>query len=414
MTDELIVALKELHPAQSEIFEKAKRFNHLRCGRRFGKTTLIEELASIALEGKRVGIWYPTSKDSSDVWIDLKYTYREVTEKCNEQLKQLRLWGGGIIDFWSMDEPMSGQGRKYHRAIIDEAAKAGKLYIAWEETIMPTLADYQGDAWIMSRPKGYSNGFYLIEAKHRNSERWAFFHYTMYDNPYIEREEVEIQKEELDTFAFEQECMAEYVDINSMPFLHQWDAKKHVKECPINETLSIRLSFDFNIDPFAVSIYQRDSNTINIIDKIRLGNSDIEQVCDAILSKYGEQQYIVTGDASGGARTGMVRGKRSYWEVIIQRLKIPRNDRSRILKRGKNLDLIESRNLCNLVLNHPRIGMFIDPKNEELIRDCGIAQVDEYGVLIKNRNKQKNDFLDTWRYICDAEFPDIIRKFKAY
>ena len=116
--------LKKPHPAQQRILDTARRFNHLRCGRRFGKTSLIEELSSISLDGKRVGIWFPTYKDLSEVWADLIKTYSPVIKRKNEQLKEIELLTGGKIDFWSMEDPESGQGRKYHRAIIDEAAKA--------------------------------------------------------------------------------------------------------------------------------------------------------------------------------------------------------------------------------------------------------------------------------------------------
>src|SRR5687767_404215 len=95
--------LQALHTAQEYILKNAKRFNHLRCGRRFGKTTLIEELSSISLDGKLVGIWFPTYKDLSEVWKDLKKTYRPIISRQNEQLKQIELITGGLIDLWSME-----------------------------------------------------------------------------------------------------------------------------------------------------------------------------------------------------------------------------------------------------------------------------------------------------------------------
>jgi len=60
---ELKVKLQTPHESQSFILDNANRFNHLRCGRRFGKTSLIEELCLVALDGFPVGIWFPTYKD---------------------------------------------------------------------------------------------------------------------------------------------------------------------------------------------------------------------------------------------------------------------------------------------------------------------------------------------------------------
>src|SRR5688500_17846340 len=251
-------SLQKLHPGQKHIIQNARRFNHLRCGRRFGKTTLIEELSSVALDGYPVGIWFPTYKDLSEVWKDLKKLYKPISSRVNEQLKQIELVTGGLIDFWSMEDPDSGQGRKYKRAIIDEAAKAAKLYQAWENTIRPTLTDLIGDAFILSRPKGKDNGFYLIEEKHREFSNWAFFKFTTYDNPFIDRGEIEEAKTQLDKLTFEQEFMAEYVDANDRPFLYKFDQSIHcVDFYKPNPHLPILASFDFNKDPMTCLIGQQ-------------------------------------------------------------------------------------------------------------------------------------------------------------
>jgi hypothetical protein len=402
---ELKVKLQTPHESQSFILDNANRFNHLRCGRRFGKTSLIEELCLVALDGFPVGIWFPTYKDLSEVWKSVNAAYRDVIRSKNEQIKQIELITGGIIDFWSMDDPDSGQGRKYKRAIIDEGAKAKKLYKAWEETIRPTLTDLIGDAFILSRPKGYNNGFYKLEEKHRKFSNWSFFHYTTYDNPFISKDEIEEAKLQIDDVTFQQEYMAEYVDASAMPFLYSFDRNKHVGECYLDEDLDVRLSFDFNIDPFTVTVYQKpEKNSVRVVDFIRLPNSDIYQMCDQIKAKFPNHFIVVTGDASGGNRTGMVRGKSSYWYIIKTELNL--RD-AQIRKRGKNIGLIESRVLCNSALQHKDI--LITPKHTELIRDCAFANVDEEGILIKDRQDNKNDFLDGFRYLLDIEFPELIR-----
>lgn len=403
---ERTLRLQTPHTEQTDILDNHRRFNHLRCGRRFGKTALIEELSSIAIDNKIVGIWFPTYKDLSEVWKAVKNTFREVIQHKNEQLNQITLITGGVIDFWSMSEPDSGQGRKYHRAIIDEAAKAGKLYQAWEETIRPTLTDYVGDAWIMSRPKGYNNGFYRLEDKHKKFDNWAFFHKTTYDNPFILDSEIEEAKSQLDSMTFEQEYMAEYVDANSKPFLYSFDREKHVlkTDIAIDHSYDVRLSFDFNIDPFCVTVYQRIGNSIRFLDKIRLSDSDIYQVCDHIKAMFPSDFLIVTGDASGKNRTGTTRGKDSYWRIIKRELNLKD---AQIRLRGKNLGLIESRVLCNSALQHRDIT--INPSHVELVKDCVHAGVNDEGVLIKDRNDNKNDFLDGFRYALDVEFPELTR-----
>lgn len=398
--------LQKPHPKQQEILDNAARFNHLRCGRRFGKTSLINRLCLPAVEGFPIGIFYPTHKDFSEVWKSIKSTYRELITEKNETLKQITLIGGGVIDFWSMDEPESGQGRKYKRVIIDESAKAPKLQRAWEETIRPTLTDYIGDAWIMSRPKP-NTYFKQLEDDHTGRDEWRFFHYTTYDNPFIDPKEIEAAKNDLDPRTFDQEYLAEYVDPNAKYFLYSFDESFHVDDCQLQPHKPLKLSFDFNIDPFACLIYQSEGDQFSAVDSILLPNSDIYQMCDHIRAKYPADQYFytVTGDRTGYNQTGMKRGKTSYWKIIKQELRLID---SQIRLRSKNLDLIESRVLCNSAFTHKDI--LIDPSLKQLIHECKYSIVDDRGVLIKDRKKNKNDIFDCLRYALDCEYPNLTRR----
>lgn len=404
--------LPKLHPAQKHILDNAKRFNHLRCGRRFGKTTLIEELSSIALDGKRVGIWFPTYKDLSEVWKDIKKTYLPIIQRQNEQLKQIELVTGGLIDFWSMEEPDSGQGRKYHRAIIDEAAKAPKLYQAWENTIRPTLTDYQGDAFILSRPKGKNNGFYLIEEKHRQFDNWAFFHFTSYDNckdvgGYLERSEIEEAKSQLDDINFRQEYLAEYVDANDRPFLYAFDEKKHViPSYTPNPHLPILTCWDFNKSPMTCLIAQQtDIRTLYYFNEIDMADGSTPEVCDIILVDYLNWLYNidVTGDATGRNRSALIKGNLNHYRVMKDKLFLS-DDQIRVPT--QNLALSDSRVLCNSVMKHANV--FITENCKKTIKDVQMAMVDDEGELIKNGTYPLHKF-DGFRYGLHCAFKDFIK-----
>lgn len=391
---------------------QATRFNHLRCGRRFGKTTLIEELSSISLDGQFVGIWFPTYKDLSEVWKDLKKTYRPIIEKQNEQLKQITLVTGGLIDFWSMEDPDSGQGRKYHRAIIDEAAKAPKLYQAWENTIRPTLTDYRGDAFILSRPKGKNNGFYLLEEKHRQFENWAFHHYTTYDNPFIDPAEIEEAKSQLDEINFKQEYLAEYVDANDRPFLYKFDVKKHVIDnYTPNTHLPILASFDFNKDPMTALIGQQvDIWTAYAFAEINLPEGSTPEVCDLLLVDYVKwmDNIDVTGDATGRNRSALTVGNLNHYRIIKQKLDLEDDN----LKMPKvNPALSDSRVLCNSVLQNA--NFYITKNCKKTIRDAEMAYVDVSGELVKTQIEGLHHF-DTLRYMLHAFYPQFIKKPELY
>lgn len=404
--------LPTLHPAQKVILSTAKRFNHLRCGRRFGKTTLIEELSSIALDGKRVGIWFPTYKDLSEVWKDLKKTYGPIIRKQNEQIHQLELITDGLIDFWSMDTPDSGQGRKYHRVIIDEAAKAAKLYIAWENTIRPTLTDYIGDAFILSRPKGKNNGFYLLEEKHKQFDNWAFFHFTTYDNPHIKTSEIEEAKTQLDDINFRQEYLAEYVDANDRPFFYAFDRKKHVIPAySPNPHLPLIFSLDFNKDPMTCLVGQQvDIWTVYAFAEIDLANGSTPEIADQIKADYISWFYNmdVTGDATGRNRSALTRGNLNHYRILKDVLNLS-DDQIRVPT--QNLALSDSRVLCNSVLKNAKF--YITEACRKTIKDIEMTMVDDEGEMIKNATFPCHK-TDSARYLIAECYKDFIKRPEKY
>lgn len=410
-------ALPTLHPKQQHIISNAKRFNHLRCGRRFGKTTLIEELSSVALDGWPVGIWFPTYKDLSEVWKDLKKLYLPLISRKDEQLKQIELVTGGVIDFWSMEDPDSGQGRKYKRAIIDEAAKAPKLYQAWENTIRPTLTDYIGDAYILSRPKGKNNGFFKIEEKHRPFANWAFFHFTSYDNSrdvggHLERSEIDEAKSQLDEITFLQEYMAEYVDANDKAYLYAFSEKSHVMpEYEANPNLPVHISFDFNKDPMTCLIGQSlDLMTLIVFDEMKVNNGSTPELCEMILAKYPTWigHIFVTGDATGRNRSALLRDGTNHYSLIKRFLKVKD---FQLLVRSQNISHVNSRILCNSVIQNA--NFFITQNCRDTITDCKMAAVDGNGDLIKTQTEGRH-FFDNVRYMIDCKFQDFITNARKY
>lgn len=370
------------------------------------------------MEGWPVGIWFPTYKDLSEVWNDIKKLYAPITLKANEQLKQITLVIPGalpncrsLIDFWSMEDPDSGQGRKYKRVIIDEGAKAPKLYIAWENTIRPTLTDYQGDAFVMSRPKGKNNGFYLIEEKHRPFDNWAFFHFTSYDNcrdagGYLERSEIEEAKSQLDEINFRQEYLAEYVDANDRPFFYAFSEKNKVSSYTPNPHLPIIFSADFNKDPMTCLIGQQvDIHTVYAFDEVDMPDGSTPELCDKLVADYVKWMYNmdVTGDATGRNRSALTVGNLNHYRIFKDKLGL-KDDQIRVP--AQNLALSDSRVLCNSVLKNAKF--YITENCKKTIKDVEMAMVDSEGDLIKNPTFP-NHHGDTFRYLIHCCYADFIK-----
>lgn len=213
-----------LHAGQLEIKHNAARFNVVNCGRRFGKSILGEDLAmDTALAGGPVGWFSPDYKSLLENWRSLMRILAPVTVRKSELEKRIELRGGGIIECWSLDsDPECSRGRKYKRVIIDEAAKVRWLMRAWLEAIRANLADFQGDAWFFSTPKG-RNDYWELYQRGADPQRadWRCWKRPTSVNPFILPEEIEAMRLEMGSRIASQEIDAEFLEVGGR-FFDEW------------------------------------------------------------------------------------------------------------------------------------------------------------------------------------------------
>jgi hypothetical protein len=211
------IQLNELHSGQVYVLENKQRFNVVNCGRRWGKTILATDIIiNDVLDGKKVGYFTPTYKLLEEVYSSCLLALNQITT-VKHQNQFIETMTGGKIEFWSLDNPLAGRSRKYHTAIMDEAAFVKNLIQVWNEAIRPTLTDYKGDAWFFSTPKG-RNDFHKLHTKGGNVNGWASFTMPTETNPYIDPEEIESAKNDLPADAFAQEYLAVFNANSANPF----------------------------------------------------------------------------------------------------------------------------------------------------------------------------------------------------
>jgi hypothetical protein len=222
----MLVRLPELHTNQKKIRQEAKRFNVLDCGRRWGKSKLsVNLLVEGALEGYPVGYFAPQYKLLEGTFKECHNALEQVIKRKHDQ-QFIELVTGGIIEFWSLDNPNAGRSRKYKVAIVDEAAFVKDLWDAWTQSIRPTLTDLKGGAWFMSTPKG-KNDFYKLWMRGQTGEEgWASWQMPTATNPFIDISEIYSAEKDLPELAFKQEYLAEFNDNVANPFGFQF-----IKQC---------------------------------------------------------------------------------------------------------------------------------------------------------------------------------------
>jgi hypothetical protein len=409
---EIIINLKKRHPNQEHIISTAKRFNVLKCGRRFGKTSLAEELIiDPALDGFPVAYYAPTYKDLEEFWTVIKSIVHDIIKSKSEQLKQIRLIGGGVIDMWSMDDPDSGRGRKYKRVVVDECEKASHLQTAWNGTIRATLTDFKGDAWFLSTPqfgKTYFKELHSRASNHKFEHEWQSWKFSTYDNPFIDANEIESAKLTTDPLFFLCEYMAEDVSVGSMLWAYAYDSNKHIADFELNPAQETILSFDFNRNPMTCSVVQTDRfNSIDIYETIKIPNSDIYQMCEYIKNVYGNRLFIVTGDASGKSGSAMVADNLNYYKIISTQLNL---NMRQFQVPTINPKIAENRVLVNSLLSRGNVRLNRN-KTKALQFDLDNVSVLADGTMKKhdrNDPAQQADALDTFRYACNVFLNNFI------
>jgi hypothetical protein len=244
----MTIELPEPHINQQNILDSNSRFRVVMCGRRFGKSELSQiEIISNALMGKRVAYITPTYKLAKTFFDQL---VKVVSFDSNRSDLTIKFPNDGSIEFYTGERLDGLRGRKFHLAVIDEASFIPDLEEGWLNSIRPTLTDYKGKGLFLSTPKG-KNFFYSLYMKGENRENdWESFKFTTYDNPYIEKSEVDDAKKQLPAVVFEQEYLANPAENSANPF-----GTTYIRQCiypmsidkPIVFGIDLAKSFDFTV-----------------------------------------------------------------------------------------------------------------------------------------------------------------------
>jgi predicted phage terminase large subunit-like protein len=260
----------ELHNAQLNILENRKRFNVIRGGRRFGKSFFLFCLAFEKMnEGnKRVLYTCPTFRDTKERYLEAVALFSQLQ---GAKWKQGEItYNGSVLLFYGLHKYENIRGNKFHRFLGDEWAIGKYQKEAWEQVIRPTLIDYKGDAYFVSTPKKDSH-FELIDK--RELKEWKSFHFTSYDNNFIDPEEIDLLKDELPELVIAQEIYAEYVVLEGAKF-KQADVRYDSFNCDM-----VCMGVD-------LAIKQKEDNDFVAITVIGI-NED-----GSILVKYAGQQKL--------------------------------------------------------------------------------------------------------------------------
>jgi hypothetical protein len=289
---------------QTKVWDDPHRFKVIDVGRRSGKTVLsVLKLLDEALKQKRT-VWYisPTYRQSKNIaWSMIKdYIPPSWNATFNETELKVILPNGSEIHLKGADNPDSLRGTKIDFAVFDEVAFFTNWMQVWE-ALRPILVDSKADCWYVSTPNGMNHFLGLYE-KERYDQDYKSFKFTSYDNPYIDKEEIDKAKLEMDELSFNQEFLADFTRPQGTVY-SDWPLE-NFKEVNYDVNLPVHISMDFGInDPTSVIFIQPSGSEYRVIDYYEVSNANIEHFVQYIRSRPFKEAELYTGDVAGNART---------------------------------------------------------------------------------------------------------------
>lgn len=277
-----------LHAGQRGVIDGRKRFNVVRCGRRWGKSHLAFLLALETILTKnnaRVLYTTPTFEDLKNRYREAVIFFQPLGAKCKEG--QISVYGG-IIDMSGVYRYDGLRGNKYHRFIGDEWAHSTYAESAWNEAIRATLSDYEGDGYFFSTPNG-ENFFKKLDDRSQRFNDWQSFHFTSYTNPYIKKSEIEAAKRELPKLIFEQEYLAEYISVVGALFKPDRILYDDYDCSIVTMGVDLAISQKQQADKTAISIMgQHDDGTVVVkyVEAKQLTFNEQQQWIKAVAEQY--------------------------------------------------------------------------------------------------------------------------------
>lgn len=226
------IALPELHPGQVAAFNTPGRFKAIRAGRRWGKTEFGCVIAvDTAIKSYPVGWFAPEYKFLTEPYQHMLMMLGDLVKSSSEQKGAIKLISNGNIDFWTLENPMAGRGRKYKHVIIDEAAftkngtmlaKENGIKGIWEKNIRPTLVDLMGSATVLSNTNGEDGENFLWQICNQPKYQFTEYHAPSSDNPYLPQSELDELESISHPLVWKQEYLAEFVDWSGVAFFPEY------------------------------------------------------------------------------------------------------------------------------------------------------------------------------------------------
>ena len=210
---------------QKEVWADPSRFKVIAAGRRTGKSRLAAWMLIVQCLNSEPGeVFYvaPTMGQARDImWKLLLELAHDFIKSAHINNLQITLINGKTISLKGGDRPETMRGVSLKFLVLDEYADIRQD--VFEQILRPALADQRGSAVFIGTPMGRNHFYELYKyADLGDDDTFKSWHFTSYDNPLLDRREIEAAKKSMSSYAFRQEFMASFEAMGSEMFKEEW------------------------------------------------------------------------------------------------------------------------------------------------------------------------------------------------
>ena len=325
----------ELLPWQQDVFNATERFKVVAAGRRCGKSRLAAWMLILnALQRERGHVFYvaPTQGQARDImWGVLIELAHNIISSSHVNNMQIKLINGATISLKGADRPDTMRGVSLKFLVMDEYADMKPS--VWEEVLRPALADQKGHALFIGTPKGRNHFYELYKyAELSDDPTYKAWHFTSYDNPLLDPEEIDTAKQSMSSYAFRQEFMASFEALGSEIFKEDWvkfendepddgDYYIAVDLAGFADVANAKNAKSKRLDQTAIAIVKANTDGWWIADII-YGRWDIKKTAKKIFDAVEHYRPIAVGIEKGALKnavipylTDLMKSKQRFFRV---------------------------------------------------------------------------------------------------
>lgn len=309
----------ELLPWQQKVFNDPTRFKIVAAGRRTGKSRLAAWLLIInALQTNRGQVFYvaPTQGQARDImWSTLLELAHPVVKSSHINNLQITLINGCTISLKGSDRPETMRGVSLKFLVLDEYADMKPS--VWEQILRPALADQKGQAMFIGTPMGRNHFYELFQySELEEDESYKAWHFTSYDNPLLDPEEIDTAKKSMSSYAFRQEFLASFEAMGSEIFKEEWIEFEDEEPDEGDYYIAVDLAGFSNVEAATKSKNTRlDETAIAVVKagvdgwwvaKIIHGRWDIKKTAKKIFDAVEKYRPVAVGIEKGALKNAVL------------------------------------------------------------------------------------------------------------